>query len=79
MINRRQFIQASAGAAALLAASRHAYAFYQSPGLKKLQVQILEQVPTHSLGFEALLGDLARRFAVPSIITVDLVNGVGCG
>src|SRR5439155_4695221 len=41
--------------------------------------QILEQVPTHSLGFEALLGDLARRFAMPSIITVDLVNGVGCG
>ena len=35
MINRRQFIQASAGAAALLAASRRAYAFYQSPGLKK--------------------------------------------
>ena len=35
MINRRRFIQMSAGAAALLAARRRAYAFYQSSALKK--------------------------------------------
>jgi spore coat protein A len=33
MINRRRFLQASAGVAALLAARRTAYAFYQSSGL----------------------------------------------
>jgi spore coat protein A len=33
--NRRQFLKTSAGAAALLAARRRAYAFYQSPGLQK--------------------------------------------
>jgi spore coat protein A len=33
MINRRRFLQASAGLAALLAARRNAYAFYQSSGL----------------------------------------------
>jgi spore coat protein A len=32
-MNRRQFLQISAGAAALLAAQRRAYAFYQSSGL----------------------------------------------
>ena len=33
--NRRQFLKTSAGAAALLAARRRAFAFYQSPGLRK--------------------------------------------
>jgi spore coat protein A len=33
--NRRQFLKTTAGAAALLAARRRAFAFYQSPGLKK--------------------------------------------
>jgi hypothetical protein len=35
IFNRRQFLKTSAGAAALLAARRRAYAFYQSPGLQK--------------------------------------------
>src|SRR5690348_14376660 len=35
MLNRRRFIQATAGAAAFLAARRRAYAFYQTPQLKK--------------------------------------------
>ena len=35
MINRRQFMQTTAGAAALLAMRRYAYAFSQSPALKK--------------------------------------------
>jgi spore coat protein A len=34
-VNRRQFFKTSAGAAALLAARRRAYGFYQSPGLQK--------------------------------------------
>src|SRR5450759_3241659 len=34
-MNRRQFLQASGGAAALLAMRRPAYAFYQSPAIKK--------------------------------------------
>src|SRR5690348_17098997 len=34
-MNRRQFIQASAGAAALMAMSRRAYAFYQTSPLQK--------------------------------------------
>jgi spore coat protein A len=35
MINRRQFMQATAGAAALLATRRYAYAFYQTSPLRK--------------------------------------------
>ena len=35
MINRRQFMQVTAGAAAFMAARRRAYAFYQSASLKK--------------------------------------------
>lgn len=35
IFNRRQFLKTSVGAAALLAARRRAYAFYQSPGLAK--------------------------------------------
>jgi spore coat protein A len=35
IFNRRQFLKTTAGAAALLAARRRAYAFYQSPGLRK--------------------------------------------
>jgi spore coat protein A len=34
-VNRRRFLKTSAGAAALLAMQRRAYAFYQSPGLQK--------------------------------------------
>src|SRR5450759_2383507 len=34
-MNRRQFLEASGGAAALLAMRRPAYAFYQSPAIKK--------------------------------------------
>ena len=35
MINRRRFMQTTAGAAAFLAARRRAYAFYQTQGLQK--------------------------------------------
>src|SRR6516225_2201375 len=67
MINRRRFLQASAGVAALLAARRTAYAFYQSSGLGlTLFAQLLRGRDAGSLATEI---GIAAPDAAPAPVT----------
>ena len=51
--NRRQFLKTGAGVAALLAARRRAYAFYQSPGLRKFVQPLRDYVVNGGLTLAA--------------------------